>query len=357
MANGKIVYTAALFKSIYLPGANYLSLADTPAFDAGTGDFNISFLFYVHPGISTANYYKLLVGKGVMELQDFAGWHISYNPNTDKIKVVMNDGSASPLSFGTTLSVSKGVWYWLHLNVDRDGDATLRLYQMMTGAAASETMAIASNPYSMSNSEPFYLGNWGATANRYFQGYIGYLRVDMGRAVPAAWIAKEFDLVRWGAPRKHPADLTETWLFGESLIGESDAAYTMTYYGAGSAYYEPTLPYGLTTYQFGKNYNYQTEPGYLETNIVERAIDGTARSYRLPVDKKFRNPVYHNVPHSQVAAFWGLWNSRAAFNYHDDGDAPADFRGVLMRPPRITLSPYFDGDAHLYDVELEIQET
>ncbi len=154
--------------SAYFDGSgDYLSIANSSAFDFGTGDFTVEFWMYAINMPNTAG----IIGKKTSDSTN--GWQISYNSTY-----------ANKLTIRTTLTndfTSTSSWSlntWEHWAVARSG-STIRWFK--NGILDNS----ASNTYNISETATTYIG-YSQTWGGYYTGYISNLRVVKGQALYTA---------------------------------------------------------------------------------------------------------------------------------------------------------------------------
>ncbi|MBI4643095.1 MAG: hypothetical protein HY743_05055 [Deltaproteobacteria bacterium] len=354
MANGKIIYPPPLARALSLDEAHYFSLADTPAFNVGTGDFVFSCLFYLDSSIGTPTNTKLLAGKGSRDLTSAPGWWVALVPQPGSVEVSFNDGSLTQVYVNSAnASVLGDRWYLLEVVFNRDENCSIYLFDLAAGTGGLiKTGAISSRPNSWSNTNAFWVGNWGADAGRYFKGYLGILRLDMGRALPEGEITAEEERVRFGCIPEI-ADSTALWPFADSLVDLSAAAYTLTWQGGGSPAYVDGWPSAVAplTYIFEENFECGYEWGYLDFDDNQRAADGSSFTDAGPLKKYFHLP-FKQLPISQQAALTAAYQSRVPFQFFLDADRRRTCMAKFAAPP-----PFIHQFLDRAEVSLDLEES
>jgi hypothetical protein len=360
MANGKLVYTPLLSQAISLPETKYLELADTAALDVGTGDFSFSCIFYMDSTITNTTAYKLLVGKGALDLSSLAGWWVGVKPSDRTVRFSYNDGNATALTIATSSNAfTADAWKWLMGTVDRDGNLNLWVGSFATGVLTlAKTSAVSTRTGTWSNSSALWMGNWGADAGNYFKGYLGFVRYNVGSLMTAAWVTKEWERVRWGWPRS-VGKFTAMWDFENSLVDSSSSLYTLSYLPSGTASYVNGPPYAVAplTAPFTKNPDFGNEQDLIDGTDFARTLDGSGQSYNL-FSKQRHSFSFSNVLYSQWASFMGAKMSGNEVDVYLDSDDTEPLCTGLIRSISDSKSiPYFTGDEYQRSIALEIEES
>jgi len=354
VAKGKLVFMPPAHYALNFPETKYLELADTAALDVGTGDFSISCIFYLDSTVGSTSNSKLLVGKGPWDLANVAGWWAGVMPNNTFVRVKVNDGNATALTIDSdNAAFNTNEWYWLHISFDRDGNVSMWLGRFSTGVLANiKTGAISTRANTWSNSNALWMGNWGATANRYFKGNISFVRLDIGRLLPQAWIEEEWLRVKWGLTRKIQ-DFTACWPFDESLVDLSSAGYTPSYLPSGTPTYVSGYPTGYLTYNFLQNIGQELERGHVPHFQVERAKDGTAYAYGRTVKRRL-TLTFKLIALDQLYALQAASEGAQPVKIHLDAThAQAMNPDYIMEEPMATARPMPN---QLYDLSLPLEE-
>jgi hypothetical protein len=280
MANGKMIYTPPATLALTLDEAHYASLADDDAFDLGTGDFALDAL--VRVDATPADSESWIVAKGAEDLSSASGWHFFYEKANRRLGLRLNDGDASPtVVYSNNTVFEYGAWFWARVAVDRDGSATF----FVNGAAAGSGSVTAAAG-SLNNAEALKVGGATTTTKRHL-GALGLLRLDKGRLLSVAWVADEWERLRWGCQRS-AQDFLEVWLFGGDLAGASAEAYALTWNGTGDPEYETGWPSADAplSYTFEANFNFGHQVEWLDLRDRQRALDGSLVEYGPPGEKR-----------------------------------------------------------------------
>jgi hypothetical protein len=342
MANGKITWAAPPFRAVTLDEAHYLYVASA-AFNPGTGDFGIDFLFY--PDSTQGDTEGLLCGKGAADMANLAGWQVFVDKTNKRLVLKINDGAATVLTVNSNNdSFAANTFSWARLEIDRDGLASF----WVNGSAAGSG-SISSRAGSLNNSESFKIGGLDAGTNN-FKGRLGLLRVDLGRLLPASWVAQEWDRLRYGLPRA-PQDFTALWLFGESLADES-GTYTLTYAPSATPAYAAGYPSGTISYTLEKNYRYGLPDAFVDGPSPIRVLNGSFRSHDPGWRKRRLLWEFANIRSGQVTALLAAAAALTPVTCYPDADLPPLAPGLFVRPPefqQVRLGR-FDGDIEVEEV-------
>ncbi len=377
MANGKFIYTPRITKAISLDEAHYLSLASVDAFNVGVKDFNVSFLMWMDSTIQTGNDDKLVIGKGSYYLANKRGWWIGVDARAGALLINFNDGNAAAVSMTSHIAANltnrrplyddgvlydtgrvyggdfnPGQWVWVYCAFDRSGYLTVWVNGVLMA-----TYLITSRPGSWSNSDPLWIGNWGADAGKYFKGYLGRVRLDIDRLFDTGWIAQEWAKVKYGYPEAPAPDYLQEWRFGDSLIGTGDTQYTLIYNGGGSPAY--VVGYSTAeapiTYPFAKNFAWNYAPGWLALDDQQRTQGGAAFASDGGLKQKF------NIHFSRAsldqwiaiqAAAMGKYNLQ--FYKYADRERTAWVR--FASPPEAEEVAAFRDGQPTWDIDCELEE-
>lgn len=353
----RIDYTPRPTKALTFPENCYFSLASAAALNVGTGDFGFSFIFYADPTIATVISGKLLVGKGALVQENVASWWTQYNASLERVSCYFNDGSATAVSvIADSGSILKGYWYWLFYNFDRSGNLDIWAGNFSTGVLTLiKSGAISSRAGSWSNTEDFTVGNWDTgPANRFFSGYLGFLRYDVGRLATTDWITKEWDRIRFGLPRLAQG-FTETWLFDDTLVGV-ESGYTLVYNGAGAVAYGTGAPSSTIQYSLPSAPVWGSSPGnWLDNVVFERASDNTSRSYRSDAKLSYELE-FRGMSFTQKTALEAMKHSEQSLYLYEDSAEPWSMEGEV-KSLEIDPIPGFDSDGEkAYSGSMEIQQ-
>jgi hypothetical protein len=345
MGRGQIIYTPAATSAITLDGAHYLSLADDADFDFGTADFAVDALLRIDADTPDAE--AVIAAKGAASLGGAAGWHFVADTVNLKLGLRINDGDvAAAYVASNAAAFSLGAWFWARVTADRDGNATFYVNGVSVGAGAVSAAA-----GSLNNSEALKVGGQDASASR-LKGAMDFLRFDAGRLLSAAWAAREWDRLRYGA-RRSVQDFLELWSFEESLTGDSDAAHILAWQGGGGAAYETGYPAseGTITYQFGKNFQYGHEDAFLDVDDRQRSLDGGLFSY-VGARKSRLVVKFPAAALAQVVALQAAWAGGRELDFYEDADLPRTCQALMAAPP--AAQSVANG---LYELEIELEET
>lgn len=311
MAHGKIIYTPPATRAVSLDGLHFLS-RDEAALNAGVQDINFDFLLKVDPTITDSVVW--LISKTPASLNSAAGWIAYLDITNRKLGLMLNDGQATPVTVETPANAlpEHGNWFYGGVSCDRSGQA--RFY--VAGADAGGG-AVSTRPGSLDNSELFRVGAYSAASYR-FKGLIGFVRLDLGRVLPAAWWAAEWDRLRYGCLREL-SDSLELWQFYDSLAG--DGGQDLEWQGGGAPAYADGWPTVIApiSYTFEENYQLNYKSGHLNLADRQRAEDGSAFSYAGAIKRFFRLP-FEYFPYSQQAAFAAAWQGQQDLEFYLDAD-------------------------------------
>ncbi|MHB9075776.1 MAG: LamG-like jellyroll fold domain-containing protein [Desulfobaccales bacterium] len=301
MANGKIIYTPPETRALSLDGLHFLS-RDDAALNMGVQDFNLDFLIKVDPTITDP--FVRLVSKATVSLAGAAGWIVQLDTANRKLGLILNDGEVSPVTVETEANAlpEHGNWFYGGISADRSGQ--VRFYIAGADAGGGE---VSSRPGSLDNSELFRVGAYSAASYR-FDGLIGFVRLDVGRVLPAAWWAAEWDRLRYGCLREL-ADSLELWQFYDSLAG--DGGLDLDWQGGDTPAYADGWPSIIAplAYTFEENFQRKFEFGHLDFTDRQRAEDGSAFSHAGAIKRYFRLP-FKNMPFTQQAALTAAWQGQ-----------------------------------------------
>ena len=110
------------------------------------------------------------------------------------------------------------------------------------------------------------------------------------------------------------------------------------------------------TYQFVKNYNYEHEQGYVESDDHQRAFDGTLHSYTGARKKTFFLS-FTNVLLAQLNALQLAYIVGGKIDLYLDGNsATPDAVVKIMMPPAASSQAGFVNGAYTYSFDLEMEE-
>lgn len=343
MSRGKILYTPLPSSAVTLGGTEYLSL-DEADFNFGTEDFALDALLHVDADAADAELW--ILAKGASSLASAAGWHWFIDKANLRLGLRINDGDvAATVVYSSSNVITLGSWAWVRVEADRDGSATF----YVNGAAAGSG-SIAAAAGSVSNADVVKAGAYDASTHR-LKGAIDFLRVDQGRLLGAAWTLEEWYRTKYGCTRRGE-DFLARWEFDGSLVDVSDNLYTLVWHGAGAAAYEDGWPYGAAPveYAFQRNYRPEPELGWVETDDVQMALDGTSFLHRGP---RLRRGVleFPAAGLEQAIALQAVWEAGGEFVLHLDGGRPG-FPAVMPFPPQ-----FRPATTALWEISLEYRET
>ena len=108
------------------------------------------------------------------------------------------------------------------------------------------------------------------------------------------------------------------------------------------------------TYTFVKNYDYGFEQGYIETDDIVRAFDGTMLSY-TGARKKTYSLSFSYVLLAQVQAFQLAWEVGSKIDLYLNG-VNKDAIVKMMTPPNATSEKAFDTGAVTYSFDIDFEE-
>jgi hypothetical protein len=340
VTNGKIIYTPPATRALSLDGLHFLS-RDDAALNVGVQDFNFDFLIKIDPAITDPTVW--LLSKTPASLDSAAGWLAYLDTVNRKLGLILNDGQATAVTVETGANAlpAHGNWFYGGGSCDRSGQA--RLY--IAGADAGGGV-ISSRPGSLDNSELFRVGAYSAASYR-FEGLLGFVRLDVGRVLPAAWWAAEWDRLRYGCLREL-ADSLELWQFYDSLAG--DGGLDLEWQGGDTPSYADSWPTVIApiSYVFEENYRRGYESGHLNLADRQRAEDGSAFSHAGAVKRYFRLP-FKNIPFTQQAAFTAAWQGQQGLDFFLDADLRRTCQALIKEPQALEhqLQARAEGDLYL----------
>ena len=342
MGNAKFSWTPRLTKGISLDGSHYLSIDDS-TLNLGTSDFCVSALLKVDADMADA--VGWIASKGATNLANNSGWRFIVNKTSLCLGLWINDGDVSPITvYSTVPSISLGSWFLAEVVVDRDGQAVFYINGVPQGGGS-----VAAAAGSLNNSELFKIGADSAAATR-LKGAIDFVRLRTGLA-PAAWIAQEWEQLRYGYPRAL-GDWLELWEFEGTLTGEAAAARTLAWQGGGSPSYVSGYPYAAAPLVLPFEYNFEFDyaEGFIESHDRARALDGTLNVY-TGAQKKSQDLSLRYFSFSQKTAIEAAGLSGNLLDFYKDADKPMTFQGYMMGSPNFTEVSY-----GLWNGDIELQE-
>ena len=154
------IHSAAGFdrKGVYLAGgatpAQFVAATGTPC-DVATEDFSVS--FWICPSPAGAN--KTVLAKTGTKGYDF------YLNATNNLRLFMSDGVGAP-DVQITGVLSARVWYFVTVNIDRDGSAS----GFINGSSAGAGGSVATGFRTISDAVPVRIGAYGATSEPWVGG-------------------------------------------------------------------------------------------------------------------------------------------------------------------------------------------
>ncbi len=346
MAYGKFIYTPAATLALDLDGAHCLSL-DNAAFNFGSQDFALDGPVYIDPAVADGECW--LAAKGTLTLANASGWHWYYKPASRRLGLRLNDGGATPLTVETPDNAlpALGNRPWPAIKVDRGGDQV----RFLVDGADVGGGSIAAIAGSLNNSELFRVGGYDA-ATHCHQGLLEFLRVDLGRLLPAVWYEQEWDRLRYGWPRPQmdeDIDFLAYWGFGEILADLSDSAFTLVWQGGGDPAYVTGWPgsEGPIEYLFEENFQRDHETGFLDLDARQRAEDGSQSGYAGARKLFYRLP-FKLIPRSQRIVLDAAWASPDLVAFYADADLPRTFWGRVQTPPNWKVQQMERADGEVY---------
>jgi hypothetical protein len=108
------------------------------------------------------------------------------------------------------------------------------------------------------------------------------------------------------------------------------------------------------TYTFVKNYDYEHEVGYVETDDDDRALDGTLNSYIGPRKKTF-DLTFSYVEKAQLEALQLAWEVGSPVDLYLDG-VNLDAVVKIMTPPIASSQAGFVNGVYTYSFDLNMEE-
>lgn len=333
MANGKIIYTPAAFRSLALDGTEYMTLDDSD-FNVGSGNFSIDALIYLQ---TTVDDYKYIAYKVSADWAPDAGYgydlYVSFVDNNLCFDC-NDDGSTMSVVTGAS-TISLDTWHWVRVTVDRAG--YIRLY--IDGVLSNSLDISARSGSSFDNAGVFYAG-------KYIKGNLGLLRFDKGRVLPTSWNSEEYSRLIYGYPRR-PRDYSALWTFGDTLTDLSADAYVLTH--SGTAAYAAGYPTVPISYTFGLNQLYGHKPQFLEADDLQRSLDGSLVAYSGPRKQSFDMDFL--CYWEQAMVLQSIYASGYEFDFYEDADGPLTFTARMTGPPDVRSKTW-----NLFDVGLALVE-
>lgn len=336
----KIVYEPSASFALQLDGGSFLYTAET-SLNPGIGDFACDALVYIDPWFVDTE--CLLAGQGLVDLSNEVGWHWYYKPASRRLGLRINNGGAEPLEVETEdyILPAPGTWCWLRLAADRDSLASFQINGVEVGSGS-----ISAKSGSLENSEPFRIGGQSATVNRH-KGMIGFLRMDMGRLLPAWWLRKEWLSIVFGLPRE-VMDFKARWNFAGSLTDSSAAGIELIHSGTPEYLSGWPSASGNIDFTFPRNFSYGHKIGYLDLDARDRGWLGNARSYAGGRKKSFILD-FKGFGLEQLYALQGAALTQP-FTFYPAADGPECIMARFNPPPEFLSIPYFENGDHVWEL-------
>ena len=167
---------AAVGGSGYFDGSgDWLSLADSEAFNFGNGDFTIEMWTYL-TGTSTANAYRMTGQCSSAVFDSDLSFSMLKEDTTDKYLSYVRSGSTN---YETRSSQSATRNAWVHIALVRSGG---NLNQYINGQLDGQSTALSTNTINNSTKQ-LSIGRQGELAAGYYEGNIANYRIVKGTAV------------------------------------------------------------------------------------------------------------------------------------------------------------------------------
>ena len=341
MAKGKIIYTPLATRAVSLDGAHYLSLDDA-AFNFGVDNFAVDFLFRVDGAVVNSAPY--IVSKLIAPA---AGWAIFWDKTSSRMGFYLSDGTQQATIYSINGSCPADTDLWVRLAVARSGLVSFTVNNLAAGSGS-----IAAVSGSLDNIQPLRIGAY-STGVSLFLGTIGFLRIDQGRLLPAAWVEEEWWRLKYGC-RRRAQDFLAFWPFyGDSLADLSANAFELTWQGGGDPLFADGWPGsdGSIAYPFLRNFAWGHEPGEVQLDDNQRMADGSAYNYPHPNPKRTFLLPFKNIDLEQQIAFEGAWAGKQPVGLCLDSDRPLTGNFQMMKYP--LLKSIFGKKV---DAELDLEE-
>jgi hypothetical protein len=161
----------------------YFQAASGAVFNVTTSDFSLAGYFY-RTADSGGTEYLLNKRTGVTTQ---AGYNIYINGG-DQLEASLSDGGTRILTTLSTPTITLNTWYFYAASFDRDGNATVYLYNLSTGSMSSTSASIAAQQGSLSNPLLFTVGRQTNAASSFFAGRLDHVIVFETTALSASQV-------------------------------------------------------------------------------------------------------------------------------------------------------------------------
>jgi len=105
------------------------------------------------------------------------------------------------------------------------------------------------------------------------------------------------------------------------------------------------------TYTFVRNFAYGCESGYLDSDITQRAADGTLRGYSSSYRKQHFTCSFNRVSVTQKNAIDAAWAAGVLVKFYFDSSLPGYLEGRIIKAPAWTQD--YGVDPYSGDFEFE----